>query len=196
VLTAYNFRQTHREAVRAAIREAAEAGLGVIAMKTQAGVFRDRSRTELINQTAALKWVLQDENVHTAIPAFSNFDELREDMSVMQDLEFTPAEVRDLEEVERSAHVGLFCQQCGHCLPQCPYKVEIPTLMRAHMYAAGYAQPGKAASALRGISAGEIRCVDCRRCTVQCALGLDIQPQAAAMRQLLEGGTLTLAPSS
>ena len=196
VLTAYNFRQTHREAVRAAIREAAEAGLGVIAMKTQAGVYRDRSRTGLINQTAALKWVLQDENVHTTIPAFSNFDELREDMSVMEDLEFTPAEARDLEEVERSVHAGLFCQQCGHCLPQCANKVDIPTLMRAHMYAAGHAQPGKAVSTLRGISAGEIRCVECRRCTVQCALGLEIQPQAAAMRQLLEGSTFTIAPSS
>ena len=29
VLTAYNFRQSHREEVRAAIREAAAAGLGV-----------------------------------------------------------------------------------------------------------------------------------------------------------------------
>lgn len=160
-------------------------------MKTQAGVYRDRSRTELINPTAALKWVLQDANVHTTIPAFSNFDELREDMSVMEDLEFTPAEARDLQEVERSAHAGLYCQQCGHCLPQCPYYVEIPTLMRAHMYAAGHDQPVKAVSTMRGISAGEIRCVDCRRCTVQCALGMDIQPQAAAMRQLLEGSTLT-----
>ena len=196
VLTAYNFRQTHREAVRAAIREAAEAGLGVIAMKTQAGVYRDRSRTELINQTAALKWVLQDEHVHTTIPAFSNYDELHEDMSVMEDLEFTPAEARDLEDIERSAHAGLFCQQCGHCLPQCPNEVEIPTLMRAHMYAAGHAQPGKAVATLRGISAGEIPCAACRRCTVQCALGLDIQPQAAAMRQLLEGYRLTIAPLS
>jgi predicted aldo/keto reductase-like oxidoreductase len=196
VLTAYNFRQAHREAVRAAIREAAEAGLGVIVMKTQAGVYRDRSRTELINQTAALKWVLQDENVHTTIPAFSNFDELREDISVMKDLEFTPAEARDLEEIERSAHAGLFFQQCGHCLPQCPHNVEIPTLMRDHMYAVGHAQPGKAVSTLRGIAAGEIRCVDCRRCTVQCALGLDIQPQAAAMCQLLESSTFTVAPLS
>ena len=185
VLTAYNFRQTHREAVRGAIREAAEAGLGVVAMKTQAGVYRDRARTEMINQTAALKWVLQDENVHTTIPAFSNFDELREDLSVMEDLEFTPAEARDLEDVERSAQAGLFCQQCGHCRPQCPLEVEIPTLMRAHMYAVGHAQPNKAKAVLRGFSPGDIGCFDCRHCTVQCALGLDIQPRALEMGQLL-----------
>ena len=41
VLTSYNFRQSHREEVRAAIHEAAQAGLGIIAMKTQAGVYWD-----------------------------------------------------------------------------------------------------------------------------------------------------------
>ncbi len=77
VLTAYNFRQTHREDVREAIGKAADAGLGVVAMKTQAGVYWDRSRRRKINMTAALKWVLQDENVHTTIPAFSNYEEMR-----------------------------------------------------------------------------------------------------------------------
>ena len=185
VLTAYNFRQSHREEVRAAIREAADAGLGVVAMKTQAGVYRDRARTRMINQTAALKWVLQDENVHTTIPAFSNINELREDLSVMEDLEFTPEEARDLQEVERSAEAGLFCQQCGYCRPQCPLAVEIPTLMRAHMYAVGHRRPDKARSVLRGFSAGDIGCGDCTTCTVQCALGLDIRPQALEMRELL-----------
>jgi predicted aldo/keto reductase-like oxidoreductase len=185
VLTAYNFRQTHREAVRKAIREAAEAGLGVVAMKTQAGVYRDRARTQMINQSAALKWVLQDENVHTTIPAFSNYDELREDLSVMEDLEFTPAEARDLEDVERSAHAGLFCQQCGHCLSQCPLGVEVPTLMRAYMYAVGHARPDKARMTLRDFSPGDIGCIDCRHCTVQCALGMDIQPRALEMVHLL-----------
>jgi predicted aldo/keto reductase-like oxidoreductase len=185
VLTAYNFRQTHREAVRGAIREAAEAGLGVVAMKTQAGVYRDRARTKMINQKAALKWVLQDDNVHTTIPAVSNHEELRENLSVMENLEFTPAEARDLEEVERSAEAGLFCQQCGHCRPQCPLEVEIPTLMRAHMYAVGHDRPDKAAAVLRGFSADDIGCAHCSTCMVRCALGLDIQPRALEMRRLL-----------
>jgi predicted aldo/keto reductase-like oxidoreductase len=185
VLTSYNFRQSHREQVRAAIREAAEAGLGVVAMKTQAGVYRDRARTRLINQTAALKWVLQDENVHTTIPAFSNIDELREDLSVMEDLELTEEEARDLQEVERSADAGLFCQQCGYCRPQCPMALEIPTLMRAHMYAVGHRQPGKARAVLHGFSADHIGCADCTTCTVRCALGLDIRPSALEIRALL-----------
>jgi predicted aldo/keto reductase-like oxidoreductase len=185
ILTAYNFRQSHREEVRAAIREAADAGLGVVAMKTQAGVYRDRARTRMINQTAALKWVLQDENVHTTIPAVSNIDELREDLSVMEDLELTTGEARDLEEVERSAEAGLFCQQCGYCRPQCPVAVEIPTLMRAHMYAVGHERPDRARFVLRGFSADDIGCLGCTTCTVLCALGLDIRAQALEMRRLL-----------
>ena len=123
--------------------------------------------------------------MHTTIPAVSNFDELREDMSVMEDLEFTPTEARDLEDVERSVHAGLFCQQCGHCMPQCPFGVEIPTLMRAYMYAVGHAQPDKARSTLQGCSLGEIGCINCPGCTVQCALGLNIRSRALEMGQLL-----------
>ena len=185
VLTAYNFRQSHRETVRAAIRDAAEAGLGVVAMKTQAGVYRDRERTKMINQTAALKWVLQDENVHTSIPAISNFHELREDLSVMEDLDFTPAEAYDLEEVQRSASAGFFCQQCGYCRPQCPLEVEIPTLMRAHMYALGHGQPDKAKTILRGLSSSDIGCTDCHRCEVQCALGHDIRSRMLDVARML-----------
>ena len=69
----------------------------MVAMKTQAGVYWDRARRRKINMTAALKWVLQDENVHTTIPAPSNFNELREDIAVMQDPNLTPEEQRDLK---------------------------------------------------------------------------------------------------
>jgi aryl-alcohol dehydrogenase-like predicted oxidoreductase len=96
VLTAYNFRQSHRDRVGAAIAEAAAAGLGVVGMKTMAGVYWDRARTRKINMKAALKWVLQNENVHTVIPAFASFEEMQEDLSVMNDLALTTAERRDL----------------------------------------------------------------------------------------------------
>jgi len=64
VATAYNFRQMHREDVKEAIADASEAGLGIVAFKTQAGVYWDKEREYMINMKAALKWVLQDTNVH------------------------------------------------------------------------------------------------------------------------------------
>ncbi|MCK4835199.1 MAG: aldo/keto reductase, partial [Candidatus Aminicenantes bacterium] len=96
VLTAYNFRQPHLEEVKKAIAYAAKAGLGVIAMKTQAGVYWDQARQNPINMKAALKWVLNDQNVHTTIPGFTTFDQMQLDLAVMNDLTLSKEEKNDL----------------------------------------------------------------------------------------------------
>jgi hypothetical protein len=186
VLTAYNFRQSHHREVRAAVRQAAGAGLGVVAMKTQAGVYWDRARLERINMKAALKWVLQDENVHTAIPAFSNFDEMQEDLSVMEDLTLTPDEERDLKVGEELGYSGSYCQQCGHCLAQCSAGMDVPTLMRSYMYAFGHRQPGKARDMLRSWTSADVVCKNCRTCGVRCALGFDVKSRALDIARILE----------
>ena len=46
VLTSYNFKQDHHLEVQKAIGEAAAAGVGIVAMKTQAGVFWDRGKDQ------------------------------------------------------------------------------------------------------------------------------------------------------
>ncbi len=186
VLTAYNFRQTHREEIREALRKAADAGLGVVAMKTQAGVYWDRTRLRRINMKAALKWVLQDENVHTTIPAFSNYEEMREDLSVMEDLNLTPEESRDLKLGTDLGLAGLFCQQCRQCQAQCPAGLEIPGLMRAYMYAFGHNKPHKALETLRGWSSVGLACRDCAACTVRCAFGFDVRTRALELAGVLE----------
>jgi len=186
VLTSYNFRQTHHEDVREAIGKAADAGLGVVAMKTQAGVYWDRARQRKINMTAALKWVLQDENVHTTIPAFSNYEEMLEDLSVMEDLRLTPEEKRDLELGAEHGLAGLFCQQCRQCQPQCPAGLEIPGLMRGYMYAFGHNEPGKALETLHGWNPDGLACRDCAACTVRCALGFDVRTRALELAGILE----------
>jgi predicted aldo/keto reductase-like oxidoreductase len=186
ILTAYNFRQTHREDIREAVRKAADAGLGVVAMKTQAGVYWDRTRLRKINMTAALKWVLQDENVHTTIPAFSNYEEMREDLSVMEDLNLTPEENRDLKLGTDLGLTGLFCQQCRECQAQCPAGLEIPGLMRAYMYAFGHKKPHKALEMLRGWSSAGLACRDCAACTVRCAFGFDVRTRALELAGVLD----------
>ena len=186
VLTAYNFRQSHREEVRAAIGQAARAGLGVVAMKTQAGVYWSRPLDKKINMKAALKWVLQDENVHTTIPAFSNYDEMRESLSVMQSLSLTPEERRDLGLGQALGFPGYYCQQCGNCLEQCPDGMNVPTLMRASMYAFGHRQPKKAVAMLSGWTLSDVACRRCHECGVRCVLGLDVKSRVLDMARLLE----------
>ena len=185
-LTAYNFRQTHREDIRDALCKAADAGLGVVAMKTQAGVYWDRARLRKINMTASLKWVLQDKNVHTTIPAFSNYEEMREDLSVMEDLNLTQEENRDLKLGTDLGLAGLFCQQCRQCQPQCPAGLEIPGLMRAYMYAFGHEKPDKALEMLKGWNSAGLACRDCAACTVRCTLGFDVRSRAIELADLLK----------
>jgi predicted aldo/keto reductase-like oxidoreductase len=186
VLTAFNFRQSHREDVRAAIHEAAAAGLGVVAMKTQAGVYWDQLRKRKINMKAALKWVLQDENVHTSIPAFMNFEEMEEDISVMERPALTEEERGDLGIGDEMGFSGNYCQQCGQCLRQCPAGVDIPLLMRSHMYALSHRQPAKARRILSGWSARDVPCTGCADCAVDCALGLDVRARALDVARLLD----------
>jgi len=185
VATAYNFRQQHRAQVREAIAHAAEAGLGVVAFKTQAGVYWDEERQHMINMRAALKWVLEDTNVHTAVPAFNTYEELREGLSVMNSLPLTPREREDLRLGDRMGWRGLYCQQCQRCRPQCPHRQDIPTLMRGHMYAVGYGDIDGARETLRAASISMTPCRDCRQCTVRCAAGFDVKSRVAALHHRL-----------
>jgi len=145
VLTAYNFRKNNREEIKEAVAYAAGKDMGIVAMKTQAGVYWDRNdKTSTINMKAALKWALQDENIHTAIPSFKNVDQLSEAISVMENLALTPQEKADLKLDHGDSATGLFCSQCNECVPQCPADLDIPTLMRSYMYAYGYGSTAKA----------------------------------------------------
>jgi len=175
ILTAYNFRQPHREEVKKAIAYAAKSGLGVIAIKTMAGVYWDKERKHPINAKAALKWVLQDENVHTTIPGISTFDQLELDMSVMEDLSLTPQEEEDLKFGKKIGINGLFCAQCGRCRSQCPYNLDIPTMMRSYMYAYGYKNPALAKETLPSVDLHNTPCTDCHTCTITCSMGFNIR---------------------
>jgi hypothetical protein len=135
--------------------------------------------------TAELKWVLRDPNVHTTIPAFSNHDELAEDLAVMNDLTMTPAEERDLGIGQAAAQDGLFCQQCGRCVPQCPARLEIPVLMRSYMYWVGHQRPQQARHTLRAWTVADVPCSGCDVCRVRCAMGFDVRRRALDVAQFL-----------
>jgi predicted aldo/keto reductase-like oxidoreductase len=184
VLTSYNFRQAHRDEVRAAIGEAAAAGVGVLAMKTQAGVYWDPFRLRKINMRAALKWVLRDEHVCSTIPAFANVDELNEDLAVLRDPTLTEEEERDLRAGGLLGRAGLYCQQCARCVGQCPARVDVPLLMRSYMYLVGYDAPQRARAALARLDAGDIACTRCHECRVTCASGFDVRSRAVEVARL------------
>ncbi len=184
ILTAYNFKQKNREVLQKAIAEAAEAGIGIVAMKTQAGVYWDEEKQRPINMRAALKWALQNENIHTSIPGMTTFDQLETDLSVMEDLTLTPEERKDLRLDESQTLVGLYCQQCDKCRRQCPEAVDVPTFMRSYMYAYGYRNTGLAQETLRCMELSSLACTECLNCNVRCSMGFDVRSKILNVARL------------
>lgn len=175
VTVGYNFRKTNLNEMEAAMKYAAEAGLGIVAMKTMAGAYWDKERTRPINTQAALKWVLRNENVHTTIPDIANFDHLEKDLAVMANPELTEDELKDLQIREDDTSLGLYCQQCNKCLDQCREEIDIPTLMRSYMYAYGYRNLSLAGRTAKLVSTERIPCIDCAKCTVDCTMGFNVK---------------------
>jgi len=165
----------------AAIKKAATAGIGIIAMKTMAGGSRwpnAESRQQYSTTTiakASLKWVMRQEHVATCIPGFANYQELEEDVSVAYDLTLTEDEKNLLSDNDVTYGFG-FCKQCRTCLASCPDEVDIPKLMRTHMYAAQYGNLQHARATLDEIPKqhGLNNCISCVTCTAHCANTVDI----------------------
>jgi len=182
VLTAINFKQGHVGEIKEKIALAAEKGIGIIGMKTMAGAFIDRDRTMPINCKAALKWVLQDPNVHTTIPGITNIEQLTENISVMENLNLTEEEKNHLEAAGLSA--GLYCDGCMECIAKCKKKLPVNDIMRAFMYTYGYNQFDKAYTLLDEIDIPENPCDDCSDCPVMCRKGFNIREKIADIARL------------
>jgi len=181
ILTSINFTMADDQALLGAIKNAASKGIGFVAMKTLAGGGRwpnPESRKDYSGSTvasAALKWVLNNKDITTSIPGFSNYDHMREDFSVASNLEYTTEEKKLLSDNNIKLSMG-FCRQCGQCLVSCPVDTDIPTLMRTHMYAAQYGDFYLARSTLAEIPKGNSlqQCLSCQTCKAQCANSVDI----------------------
>ncbi len=184
IMTAYNFRRQNREELEDAIQYAAEAGIGIIAMKTMAGAYWDREKTKPINGVAALKWVLQNENIHTTVPDCANYDQLDIDLAIMANPELTEKEKQDLEPPSEELSSGLYCQQCSKCIPQCPENIDIPTIMRSYMYAYGYRNLEHARKTLCSTGIQSFPCTDCSSCTVRCQMGFDVRTKILDIARL------------
>jgi predicted aldo/keto reductase-like oxidoreductase len=182
VLTAYNFTMGHRDQLKEKIALAAGKGIGIIAMKTMAGGFLDKERTKPVNCKAALKWVLQDPNVHTTIPGIVAFDQLVENFSVMENLEMTDEEKAHIEEGRLIS--GLYCDQCGQCVVSCKRHLPVHEMMRAYMYAYGYRQNAAARELMESLGGDTETCRDCGQCSVICPKGFNVSERIADISRI------------
>jgi aryl-alcohol dehydrogenase-like predicted oxidoreductase len=195
VLSVFNYSLHDDARLIEALAAAARAGLGIVAMKTQCQQAWYRTRLDAktgafydgeVLHGALLKWVLQHDFVATAIPGCTVFDHIETDFVVASALEYTPDERRFLESRGVKRALSSVCRQCGRCRRTCPRAVDVPALMRAHMYGAAYGNRDQMRLALRDIERGQglDACRDCRECRARCVSNVDIARRIGELRQM------------
>lgn len=189
-LVTLNYTMAHNEQILSTIARAAKSGIGIVAMKTQAGgtVRPDAKLPKELppaSQTALLKWALNHDFVTTAIPGFSTYEHLEQDFSVVRDLSYTADEKKFLDDKAFVAQAE-FCQQCGECREDCPKQVDIPKLMRAHMYAVQYGNRDMAGYTLASLTPGQgiDACHSCDACSAKCRNAVNIGRKIEELKQL------------
>jgi len=187
-LVMLNYTMAHDAGILSTIENAAKSGMGIVAMKTQAGgtVKPDAKLPKELpaaSQTALLKWALNHEFITTAIPGFSTYEHLEQDFSVARNLAYTHEEKRFLADKAFAAKAE-FCQQCGECRKDCPKQVDIPVLMRSHMYAVQYRNFGMAREMLASATPGRglEACGACESCLVACRNTVQIGRKIAQLK--------------
>ena len=185
---AFNVTMAQNQELLEAMRNAAGRGIGIIGMKALGGARRGPDAAvgaPPFNQTAMLKWVLNHEEVTTITPGMTTFDQLDLDWSVASDLSYTEEERSFLAERDLQGLIQ-FCQQCKECLPTCPKGVDIPTLMRTHMYAAQYSNFTHARMTLDEIPARQsiFVCGSCTECTARCNNSISIAARIDTLKSM------------
>jgi predicted aldo/keto reductase-like oxidoreductase len=179
ILTAYNF--TMEPFMQQVLDEAGKAGKGIVAMKVMAGGLR-RARPDDPNYArlkregamlSALKWVLDNRNVHTTIPSMTDMDQLDENLKAMA-ASFGEAD-RRLLAVQMHRIGPSYCRMCGAC-----------DVLRFLTYAEGYGQFGLGRERYRELDGAhaDARCAECPGCTVSCPYGVKVASRLIRAQEL------------
>lgn len=184
VMTAYNFMTDDRDEINGAIAYAAKAGVGVVAMKTLAGVYEDKTRNKPVDSDIALKWVLQNENISSIVSGMSSLEELTKNLAMIKNIKLSEQELKELSLSGSKKPNSLYCQQCRTCIPQCFNNLEIPAIMRSYMYAYGYRNMEHAQHTLLAAGISGNPCSGCDICSVKCREGFDVRERIEDISRL------------
>lgn len=179
----YNYKTQNLEELNTAINRAAKAGMGIVAMKTTAGAARSKTGPG-INTDAALKWVLQNENISSIVSGMTSVELVQKNLKMIQNLKMSGQEMKDLGMTSGYDAYGLYCQQCQQCVPQCTHHFDIPTIMRSYMYAYGYKNLEQAWHTLAEVDLTDNPCHRCDVCNVNCASRFDVRNKVMDIARL------------
>ena len=210
VLFPLNCTMESNQELFAAMDRAHQKGIGLVAMKTTAGGLRKvtdqaagsaQGSTQFeppafsrpgegapnatnATRTALLKWVLHHDAIATLVSSFGSYEHVEQNVGVAYDIAYTNEERKIL--ADKKLVAGLeYCHQCKQCLPSCPHGAEIPTLMRAHMYALQYYPgTGRPHETLAAIATGHglEACAQCDSCQASCVRTVNISRKIAQLQ--------------
>jgi predicted aldo/keto reductase-like oxidoreductase len=196
VLLSFNYSMNNDKTAFETMKYAVSKGIGLIAMKTQCQQdwYKSNLSAEMqkfyegnIMHGALLKWVMQHEFITTSIPGFTTFEQLKTDMEVAYNIEYTPDEKKFLEDHHVVEAIQSVCRFCGGCNDTCPYGVDIPALMRTQMYAASYGNFHMARSTFSAIPGenGLKVCEGCDECVAKCRNNVQIAERLEELKILM-----------
>src|SRR4030043_1615451 len=189
-LVSSNF--THSKDLKEAVALAAKSGIGIVAMKTQAGGYKKQKMGGLSPHQAALKYILMDQNVSCAVPGVTTIEQIEECTAVMG-TSFSKGDLDALKQYQ-SFLQGRICTMCGGCIGECPYGVSRGNLLRLVMYHDGYENDSLLRESLETIARQDIqRCSECPSCSVVCRRGLDMKAQIQLAQKLLVRSSESIA---
>jgi len=181
-LVSYNF--THSKDLREAVALAAKSGIGIVAMKTQAGGYKKERMGGLSPHQAALKYILMDLNVSTAVPGVTTVEQIEECAGVMG-TSFSKKNLNELKQYHSFLR-GRVCTMCGGCAGQCPYGISHIDLLRLVMYHDGYENDSLVRESLRIMVRPDVqRCSECSPCSITCRRALDVREQMQLAQELI-----------
>ena len=198
-LASYNF--TMKPGLTDAIQAARRAGMGVVAMKVLAGGFSRIQRGDRLYgvnpdalkstlkregaMLAAIKWVLKNRSVDTAIVCMTDFDQLDENLRALSE------PFRDSDEkllAGQLAYISpLYCRMCGSCKGVCEKGVPVADTLRFLSYAEGYGQFAMAREKFLELPehVRQIQCRHCSSCSVNCPNGVQVRKRLMRAQALL-----------
>jgi uncharacterized protein len=178
-LVSYNF--THARELKEAIAAAGKTGIGIVAMKTQAGGYKTDDMGGLSPHQAALKYVLMDEHVACAVPGVTTIQQIEECAAVVGTA-VTGDDADALRQYRSYLH-GRICTMCGGCMGECPHGIAHADVLRVLMYRDGYKNDMLAREV---VLTGDVLqkthlCLECASCSIACRRGVNVQAQMKAI---------------
>ena len=159
-------------------------------MEEKAGAILKGAAPDKSLASWAMRWVMSLDNVQVVLSGMSELSQVEDNLHTFD--EAMPLSDSDREKIKEAAAiqhaaVAVACTNCRYCCPNCPAKLDIPTLIKAY----NDAKIGGAwrLSSLMSFPQEKwpVACVGCGVCKEHCPQSFDIPTYMGEMKEMLKG---------